>query len=974
MQIEQSHWNTPSSTAVDALGRTIKQVERNGADPDTEWYVVRQAYDIRGNLIKIWDQLGRLAFEHVYDLANREIRTQQLDAGGRRLALDAAGNIVEQRDSKDALVLHSYDELMRPTHLWARNRQNENITLREYVIYGDSPETATGLPKEDAIGKNLLGQLYKHYDETGLVQFDIYDFKGNNVEKKRKVVSDEVILSAFAAAPGNNWEINAYRVDWQPQAGDGIDAHAETILGEEPVEYDTSQQFDALNRVKWVKYPEDIEGNRKLLQPKYNRTGVIEQILFDGRTFVEHIAYNAKGQRTLIAYGNRDPGEPGPRVMTRYAYDPKTFRLARMRTEKFDSPDELHFTPTGAALQDLCYRYDLAGNIRHIVDVTPGCGVQNNPDSARAWAWAEAGIISFEPGYFSILLAQGNALVRAFEYDPTYKLQSATGRECKNIPMPRPWSDHQCAGYNSGNHGTANQDNAPNLTATCKETYTYDPAGNMSSLHHQQGVASWTRRFGVGGATPSQWEQSWRTHVSQWAQASDDSFRNAVWTNPPSNQLRHVGDNNPTINDTHFFDNAGNLVRENTACHFEWDHSNRMRAFYVQTAGVEPSKHAHYLYDSSGQRVKKLVRRRGGQYEVTVYIDGLFEYHLSGPAPAFNTLHVLDDDRRIAVVRVGRDPDDATGKLVKFHLGDHLASSAVVIDQEGNWMNREEYTPYGETSFGSFARKRYRFAGKEQDEESGLYYFGARYYVPWLTRWASCDPNTVRLHNNLYIFNNDNPTRYVDRQGLEPSTPEAIDPSSSMQVVETVGEEREENLIWSNHPNYEVNLNSNIECLVKKGDWVTKFLAGMTGSIDREKAIEQVEIKRIGSDVWESFSEEDVDYIEPGDTLRLKESAVQCENEYNALLEAGDQLARANSDLRKAEEKHSNLMKEVSDVCYKMNESKAGGLACQFYLYPGLDEAEHELNEARGIRDQVKQVYETYRKQYWHCRHLSRDS
>ena len=58
----------------------------------------------------------------------------------------------------------------------------------------------------------------------------------------------------------------------------------------------------------------------------------------DGETFVEHIAYNAKGQRTLIAYGNN--------VMTRYAYDAKTFRLARLRSEHYTKPDDLTYHPT----------------------------------------------------------------------------------------------------------------------------------------------------------------------------------------------------------------------------------------------------------------------------------------------------------------------------------------------------------------------------------------------------------------------------------------------------------------------------------------------------------------------------------------------------------------------------------------------------------------------------------------------------
>ena len=86
-----------------------------------------------------------------------------------------------------------------------------------------------------------------------------------------------------------------------------------------------------------------------------------------------------------------------------------------------------------------------------------------------------------------------------------------------------------------------------------------------------------------------------------------------------------------------------------------------------------------------------------------------------------------------------RSLEDRT-PAIKYQLGDHLGSSNVVINDTGAWIDREEYTPYGETSFGSFAKKRYRFTGKERDEESGLYYH-ARYYAPWLGRWMSPEPS-----------------------------------------------------------------------------------------------------------------------------------------------------------------------------------------------------------------------------------------
>src|SRR5438128_2606959 len=102
---------------------------------------------------------------------------------------------------------------------------------------------------------------------------------------------------------------------------------------------------------------------------------------------------------------------------------------------------------------------------------------------------------------------------------------------------------------------------------------------------------------------------------------------------------------------------------------------------------------------------------------------------------------------------------------VKYQLCDHLGSSNLVIDSTGDLINREEYFPYGETSFGSFAKKRYRFTGKERDEESGLYYHGARYYAPWLVRWMSCDTVAVADDINLYRYTRANPLRLRDASG-----------------------------------------------------------------------------------------------------------------------------------------------------------------------------------------------------------------
>src|SRR6185295_10125833 len=280
-----SHWNTPSSSTVDALGRVVQSIERNGSSP-SDRLVTTSTYDIRGNLLTVTDPLQRVVYRGVYDLAGRQLRIEQLDAGLRRIVADAAGNVIEQRDSKGALVLRSFDELNRPTRFWARDGTGQALTLRERLVYGDG--AYSGLSTAEAQDANLLGKMHRHYDEAGLLSFPAYDFKGNILEKSRQVISDAVILTVFNPPPAN-WDVTAFRVEWQPPGAMTLDAHAATFV--DATAYETSISYDALNRVKLMRYPRDVSGTRKELNPHYNRAGALESVTLDGTVYVERIAY-----------------------------------------------------------------------------------------------------------------------------------------------------------------------------------------------------------------------------------------------------------------------------------------------------------------------------------------------------------------------------------------------------------------------------------------------------------------------------------------------------------------------------------------------------------------------------------------------------------------------------------------------------------------------------------------------------------
>ena len=122
---------------------------------------------------------------------------------------------------------------------------------------------------------------------------------------------------------------------------------------------------------------------------------------------------------------------------------------------------------------------------------------------------------------------------------------------------------------------------------------------------------------------------------------------------------------------------------------------------------------------------------------------------------------------------------------MRYQLHNHLGSAALELDDAAQLISYEEYHPYGTTAFQAknagikAAAKRYRYTGMERDEESGLEYHSARYYLPWLGRWASCDPIGIEGGINIFQYSNANPICLMDSAGTQ------SDPAISMQLAFT---------------------------------------------------------------------------------------------------------------------------------------------------------------------------------------------
>ena len=113
----------------------------------------------------------------------------------------------------------------------------------------------------------------------------------------------------------------------------------------------------------------------------------------------------------------------------------------------------------------------------------------------------------------------------------------------------------------------------------------------------------------------------------------------------------------------------------------------------------------------------------------------------------------------------------ANEKLQFYYHPDHLGSSSYITNLDGEVAQHIEYVPFGEV----FIEERnnmwntpYLFNAKEFDEETGMYYYGARYYEPKLSLWMSTDPMQAKYpHISTYCYTFNNPIKFIDPNGKD---------------------------------------------------------------------------------------------------------------------------------------------------------------------------------------------------------------
>lgn len=359
--------------------------------------------------------------------------------------------------------------------------------------------------------------------------------------------------------------------------------------------------------------------------------------------------------------------------------------------------------PGQAPLQSLAYAYDPVGNPLRISD--------------------EAQPVRF-------FRQQRVVAINSYQYDTLGQLIDATGRQRLN------------AGYGPQLPVFVSPPDSSQLEPY-RQAFTYDAGGNLITLNHHAASGDRTERTAV--ATASNRSLPW----GEAGQAPSDDEIDAA------------------------YDACGNLRAFQRGQVLQWDPHNRLRQVPQVLRHEVPDDLEQYVYDNDGQRVRKIrtaVAATVNRRHETRYLPAL-EIRSS----ADEVLYVMSVQVGHCTVQVlhwdtGR-PAGIVQDQLRFNLADHLGSTTLELDQDGALISQEIHFSYGGTAWWAgrdsveAGYKTLRYSRRERDA-TGLYYYGARFYMPWRQRWLSADPGGVADGLNLYRMVGGNPISHVDVEGL----------------------------------------------------------------------------------------------------------------------------------------------------------------------------------------------------------------
>jgi len=425
--------------------------------------------------------------------------------------------------------------------------------------------------------------------------------------------------------------------------------------------------------------------------------------------YVTAIDYTPTGQKSRFAYANG--------MTSSYGYDLRQ----RLKSLKSAVP--------GRVLQDLTYQYDTTSNITATIDSRP---TKSTEELSRTYGYDDL---------YRLTSAGAAAWNESYQYSSIGNMtfKSDIGAMTYGANGAGPHALTRAAGANldysydlNGNISakspgyTYQFDHKDRLTSARRTAdgadirYTYDAKGNRVA-----------KSVSVGGATAT------TLYADKYTELRGDRLIKQIF----------AGDRLVARINSPF--DTGRLLARKTLTSADFDQSPKDGVITLQEIrqqGYDPAK-LETAVVADALRVFRANRETA---------PGLLAFGVMA-----QTFHELGES-------------SALGETVAFYLPDHLGSASIVTDAAGAVVEESVYYPYGKDRARSGPyRSEYRFTGKELDDETGLHYFGARYYDSVTGRFVSVDQKyceyTKDVNNanqkNIYSYASNNPLNFIDPTG-----------------------------------------------------------------------------------------------------------------------------------------------------------------------------------------------------------------
>ena len=716
------------ATYTNGSGKTVMTKQLSG--PDGEITTTFE-YDGIDRLVRVTDTEGNVTTS-VYDMGDRRTEVNHPASGITTFTYDALGNVLTKQTANLAKegksITYDYD-YHRLTGINYPDHPENNV---KYYYGGRNAS------------QNRIGRLMLREDGTGAIEY-FYGKMGEVTKTRRTLIVP-------------NQAIATYVTQWT---------------------------YDSHNRLLEMIYPDEEK-----VTYSYNLGGQLEKVRgykSYGYDYVNRIGYDKFEQRTYLKYCNG--------AETFYTYEPARRRL-----------QNLTVNAGGKSIMDNAYAYDAVSNVLSVANkaALPESGKAGGQmahaytydalyrlaSATGTYAGADSKTASYrlEMGYDNMhrivskkqhLTQQGVQFDGTLHvgYDLAYTYGNTEGRK------------FQLAEVKDANYRTEeNPDSVAKVDNN--HTYTYDANGNLVYVN--------TGRIKQDGALDSTAaERKLRWDEENRLTASDDNgFVTNYWYDADGERtVKTSGEGEQLYVNSEF---AGG--RTNTA-----KFSLYVSPYLVANQGGRYTKHIYIgsqrivskigdfaSYGSDPRRIQyagsetdglsvNYKQKYSAQQQVIKDNYAIFEVPYNGTD---NNDYVdgqgfcCDDGspeaaqaRALALENNFQDPD-AYEKLQFYYHPDHLGSSSYITNLDGEVVQHIEYVPFGEVFIeerNSIWNTPYLFNAKEFDEETGLYYYGARYYDPRLSLWISVDPKAKEFANvSPYNYVLNSPIKHIDKEGEFP--------------------------------------------------------------------------------------------------------------------------------------------------------------------------------------------------------------